>query len=315
MRSTTKNIKVILIINLLFAFVVSTAYAEIKVSYLYDLSTLTGRAPYNWAILSIDAEKNETYVIHPNERTVDIFDENGMQIYSFNDDRSLGLISDVSVDDRGNIFVLSYKGTQYTLTLSNFKGEQISDIKIKNIPKEFSEFRPERIKYLNKQLYLADLHYMKIAVTDPEGLFKTGFDIANIVGLDEKKRNESGMGGFSVDSEGNMLFTIPVLFSAYRLSPDGQLITFGTPGSAPGRFGIVGGIVADRNGNYYVADTLRCVIIIFDKDFRFQKEFGYFGVRPGNLLAPKDLALDNDSRVYVAQAGNRGVSVFRVTHN
>jgi len=155
---------------------------------------------------------------------------------------------------------------------------------------------------------------MRIAVTDENGLFEKGYDLFSILKVEDNKRGDTVIGGFSLDREGNMLFTVPVFFSAYTLSPEGKVRSFGIPGSAPGRFGIVGGIVADDRGNYYVADRLKCAVIIFDKNFKFQKEFGYRGSRPHNLIGPKDLALDNQGRLYVSQLRGRGVSVFKITY-
>jgi hypothetical protein len=77
----------------------------------------------------------------------------------------------------------------------------------------------------------------------------------------------------------------------------------------------VGGIVADERGNYYVADRLRCVVLIFDKDFRFQKEFGYRGANPENLIGPRNLVLDTGGRLYVSQLRSRGVSVFKINYH
>jgi len=63
-----------------------------------------------------------------------------------------------------------------------------------------------------------------------------------------------------------------------------------------------------------VADRLRSVVLVFDPDFRFQAEFGYRGDRPSSLIVPDDLAIDRRGNIYVGQAANRGVSVFRIVH-
>jgi len=72
MRRIEKNIRVIMIAFFAFAFVVSTAGAEVSASYLYDLSSFHGKSPYNWATISVDAGKNEIYVINPTDRAVSI---------------------------------------------------------------------------------------------------------------------------------------------------------------------------------------------------------------------------------------------------
>ena len=106
-----------------------------------------------------------------------------------------------------------------------------------------------------------------------------------------------------------------VLFAAFRLSPDGNISGFGRPGSAPGSFNLVGDIVADDQGYYYVADRLKSAVLIFDQDFKFIKDFGYRGILPDNLIGPNYLVLDTKGRLYVSQLKNRGVSVFKISHD
>lgn len=152
-------------------------------------------------------------------------------------------------------------------------------------------------------------------MTDANGLFEDGYDIAPLLDLEGRENEEKEMVGFSVDGEGNILFTIPVLFKAFKLTPDRKLTAFGEKGSLPGRFNVVGGIAADDRGYYLIVDTLRSVVMVFDKDFRFLTEFGHRGYRPGNLVAPRNLVVDNSGKVFVTQGGRRGVSVYRVSSN
>jgi len=155
---------------------------------------------------------------------------------------------------------------------------------------------------------------MTVVVTDRKGAFRKGYNLADIIEIPEKDRPDTEIFGFSLDRAGNMLFTVPVLPKAFVVTPDGKVAgSFGKAGSAPGLFGIVSGIVADDQGNYLVVERLRSVVMIFDKEFRFLKEFGYRGDKPGNLIRPSELALGNSGKLYVTQLRNRGVSVFSIT--
>jgi hypothetical protein len=126
-----------------------------------------------------------------------------------------------------------------------------------------------------------------------------------------RKAGDAGFTGFGVDGRGNVLFTVAPLFQAFVLSPEGELRGFGVRGSSPGKFNVVGGIAADPDGNLYVTDVLRSVVMVFDAAFEFQGEFGYRGDGPGNLIAPRDLVV-GDGQVFVTQSAARGVSVFRI---
>jgi hypothetical protein len=111
-----------------------------------------------------------------------------------------------------------------------------------------------------------------------------------------------------------MLFTVPVLFQAFVVTPDGKMAgSFGKAGSAPGRFGVISGIARDDQGNYLVVERLRSVVMVFSKEFQFLMEFGYRGDKPGNLIRPNQVEMGNAGKIFVTQVRNRGVSVFNVT--
>ncbi len=289
----------------------------VKGAFLYTLSNFTGVIPYSWGRVTVDRERNEVYLLYQN--LVKVFNESGMEIYRFGDDLDIGQIVDVAIDREGNILLLAYrtiegqpKGSVY---LCNYRGEVASKIELKGLPEKFSEFFPNRMVYRNGNLYFISLLGLLVVVTDSEGNFKNAYDLFSILELEEKDRGNVEVSGFSVDAKGNILFTIPVLFKAYVLSPDGKLNWFGKPGGAPGRFNVVAGIVEDSKGNYVIADKLKCAVLVFDKKFNFLTEFGYRGFRPENLIVPDDIAIDKNDRIYVTQARKRGVSVFKLTYN
>lgn len=285
-----------------------------NISYLYTLSNFNGPIQSHWANIYVDKERKDIYVMDSGERDIRIFDENGMEVFLFGDDDRFGTVMDLTVDSEGNIIILSRKRTGVEITVSNYRGEPISRIEVKDLPPEYSRFRPERIIYHKGNLYFLEAGYLRITVTDMGGAYKTGFDLAPLLNISEKKREQNEITGFTLDNDGNMFFTISVQFQAYRLSPDGSISHFGKSGGGPGTFGVVAGIAVDEEGYIYVSDRLRCVVLVFDKNFEFVTEFGYRGYRPGNLVVPNDLDVDAQGRLYVAQAGQRGVSVFSISN-
>ena len=251
------------------------------------------------------------------QNSVRIFNENGMEVYRFGDDLDVGYIVDVSNDHDGNILLLAYSPppeSAYKIVRCNFRGEPTGTMTVRNIPSRFLPFSPHRMIYRKGQIYLANLMDLKVIVVDADGNFKEGYELFSVLGLQEKHRGNVEIGGFSIADEGSILFTIPVLFTAYRLYPNGKLDYFGKPGGAPGRFNIAGGIALDSRGNYLVADKLKCTVMVFDKNFNYVTQFGFRGAKPENLIIPEDLVMDRADRVYVAQNGRRGVSVFKMTY-
>ena len=288
--------------------------AEVQTDFLYSLSNFSGTVPLNLARINFDEDRNEIYVTDTSNSGVRIFNAQGMEIYRFGDDWNLGSIIAAAVRKDGNILVLNQTISKNGIYLCNFRGEVISGLALKGLPSGFEGFSPSDMVYRHEKLYLLDNNAMRLLVTDSNGVSVVGYDLASVTEVEDKKRAQTAIGGLSVDREGNILFTVPVMFSAFKLTPQGKLFGFGRPGSAPGRFNNTGGIVADDRGYYYVADRLKSAVLIFDKNFKFVREFGYRGPKPDNLTGPRDLSLDAEGRLYVSQLASRGVSVFKITY-
>jgi DNA-binding beta-propeller fold protein YncE len=292
------------------------AGAEVKASYLYNLSNFTGVIPFTWVRVVQDEARNEVYVCDGN--LVYVFNAVGMEIYRFGEDERLGIPLDVTVLESGDLLLLSifHDGSPSpSLIRCDYRGEFLERRPVSGIPDDFGTFTPTRMVLRGEKLYLADLSQMKAAVADRGGFIRESIDIAEILEMKKKQvQDQLALNGFDADHEGNIYFTLPTLFKAYRLSADRTAESFGRPGGAPGRFGVVAGIAVDRSGAIYVADTLRCVVLAFDRDFNFLYEFGYRTFRPGGLVAPKEVTVSL-GRIYVTQQGIRGVTVYRKISN
>ncbi len=298
---------------LLFSFP-ARANAEVKVSHLYNLANFEGIVPYSWVNMFVDKGRNEVYVSASN--IVRIFNDSGMEVHRFGQDSSqVGVIVDVAVDESGSIYLLSYVENIYTVHRCNFRGDLKDKVSVSGLPEELGDFAPDRIFYREGNLYLVGSGQMRVVVVGTDGRFREWLDLAELIEVPEKERRDTEISGFTMDDEGNMLFTVNVLFSAYKVFPDKKFTRFGTKGSAPGRFSNISGIAADKYGHILVADSLRSVVLVFSKALEFLTEFGYRGSKPENLFGPKRIATDNAGRVYISQTRELGVSVFSVGNN
>jgi hypothetical protein len=316
-NSILKNLSLALAAVLFIVPCSSPASAGVKADYLYTLSNFSGKVPYSDVRLRVDRDRDEIYAV--DRGVVRVFNETGMEVYWFGDDAALGAIYDLALDEKGDISLLSYdfsrpaEGPKFWITRCNYRGDAKGTISITGLPKEYALFGPNALFYRNGEFFLVSTNHMKCVVTDKNGAFRRGYDFAAILDIPEKDRQDHEITGFSLDRNGNMLFTVTVLFKAFVVPPDGKVTgTFGIAGSAPGKFGIVGGIAADDHGNYLVVERLRSVVMVFDKEFRFLHEFGYRGDKPGNLIRPSELAVGNSGKLYVTQSRKRGVAVFSV---
>jgi 6-bladed beta-propeller len=312
---TISKIRHVLIGALLLIIAAAPALAgEVKAAYLHNLSDFNGIVPYNWVKIFVDEKQGEAFVLSGTGG--EIFNSSGMQVYHFDFDRDLGIVSDAAVDSDGNILLLTFKDGRPRIVRCDYRGEPLSSMELKDLPPEFEGFIPGRMLYLDGRFYLASNSAMAFVEADGAGSFVRGVDIAALLNATEQERIDTGMDGFTVTKDGSVLFTVPVEGKAYRLDYSGTMREFGKRGSAPGRFGVPSGIAVDREGNYLVADKLRCTILVFNKEFRFVMEIGRRGLDPGDLIVPASIAVDTVSgRVYVSQLRRRGVSVFQLSYN
>lgn len=293
--------------------------AGVKPTFLYNLANFNGIIPYNEVRIRADRERDEVYVVE--RGIVRVFNDAGMEFFWFGDNPELESIYDLAIDERGEIFLLSFNfarpaDPQYFLIHCSYRGDVKEKLQVKGLPQKLSGFFPNYLFYQNGLFHFFSSSQMRVVVTDRTGAFQREYDLADILEIPAKDRPNTEVFGFNLDSEGNMLFTVPVLFQAFVVSPDGKLAaSFGRAGSSPGLFGIVCGIAKDDHGNYFVAEKLRSVVMVFDKNFGFLTEFGYRGGKPGNLIRPNELEVGNSGKLYVTQVGNRGVSVFSVANN
>ena len=308
--------KIIIAMMLITLALPASSYA-VEASFLYTLSNFTGPFLIGGAGMFVDKDRNESYIVYQN--VVRIYNENGLEIYRFNEDNNLGRLTSIAVDRDGTIFFLSYDDRgAYVIVRCNYRGEQKGRIEVTGLPSDFSDsekFSPTHMELRQGQFYLADARTLRIAIADMNGKVQKTYDLIPLLELKEKDRPDYELGGFSVDKEGNMLFTVPVLFSASILSPEGKLTNFGQAGDVAGKFGIVAGIIKDNKGNYLVADKLHSVISMYDKNTQFLIEVGGRGNDPSSLITPEGIAVDGSDKMYVTQAGNRGVSVIRLIYN
>ncbi|HYG66197.1 MAG TPA: hypothetical protein VD838_01010, partial [Anaeromyxobacteraceae bacterium] len=287
--------------------------ATIEATFAHDLATPNGRVALTWPSLAIDRTNAEVFVVA--EGFVRIFDGSGMETHRFGDDGALGQISRVAVLEDGQLVVLTTLNGKHTFFRCDFRGEPIEELRLTGLPEEFADLQPDLLVYRGGRLYFAERGTMRVVVTDVTGAYRQGIRLRDLVAArvpaDADRKPAGSMDGFNVDARGNLLFTMSTMFAGAIASPSGDLRLFGARGSRPGTFNIIGGIDADERGYLFVTDRLRSVVSVWDRELHHLGDFGYRGDGDSNLLTPFELVV-GDGKVFVAQAGKRGVKVFRV---
>ena len=119
--------------------------------------------------------------------------------------------------------------------------------------------------------------------------------------------------GLNFDRDGNLLVADTHYFQLLIYSPEGKLLRKigGTSGHEPGQFGFVTNAVQDREGNYYIGEYGEYDRIQkFTRDGKFLLQWGTHGDQPGQFVRPQSLDIDDQGRIWVADAANHRVQVF-----
>jgi hypothetical protein len=286
---------------------------SVEASYAYDLSTPSGPAALTWPSLAYDRAHDELFVVA--EGFVRIFDSTGMEVYRFGDDGALGNITRVAVLDDDHVVVMTTLDGKRAFLRCDFRGDLVEPLSLTALPRSLAGFDPDQLVQRNGKLYFAERSTMRVVVTDEAGAFRESFQLRDVVAAavvgDSERRPAASLDGFNVDTSGNLLFTMSTMFAVGSVSPVKILRMFGSRGSTPGKFNIVGAVDTDEVGNVFVTDRLRSVVSVWSRDLRHLGDFGYRGDSEMSLLTPYEIAVGN-GKVFVAQAGKRGVKVFRV---
>lgn len=99
-------------------------------------------------------------------------------------------------------------------------------------------------------------------------------------------------------------------------------LTVNNPTQSPYKFTLQGGnpvtqlsfplsnLEVDASGKIYAINPSLAQIIILNPDGSFNKSFGSFGTKDGELNNPSDVAIDGSGNMYVVDAGNHRIQVF-----
>ena len=124
--------------------------------------------------------------------------------------------------------------------------------------------------------------------------------------------------GLSIGRDGDVLVADIHYYQVLVYSPEGKLLRTigGKRGQGPGEFGLVRDVAQDSQGNYYVAEMgENDRIQKFSPDGQFLLQWGGHGSEPGRLARPESLAVDENDRIWVADACNHRVQVFDTQGN
>lgn len=123
--------------------------------------------------------------------------------------------------------------------------------------------------------------------------------------------------GLSIAPSGNLWVADTHYHRILEYTPTGELLADrtlgGTQGIGPGEFGLVTDIVSDSQNRRFVSEYGTFDRIqVFDTEGNFMMQWGETGETPGQFTRPQCMAVDQQDRIWVADACNHRIQVFEV---
>ncbi|KPK21634.1 MAG: hypothetical protein AMJ76_02170, partial [Dehalococcoidia bacterium SM23_28_1] len=122
--------------------------------------------------------------------------------------------------------------------------------------------------------------------------------------------------GLTIDSDGNLYVADSGNHRVQKFDREGTFLAeLGSLGEGEGEFNEPWGVAVDSEGNLYVADTWNNRIQKFDRDLNFVTQWGQAASdisnpKPYGFWGPRDVAIDLEGNVWVADTGNGRVLKF-----
>lgn len=171
--------------------------------------------------------------------------------------------------------------------------------------------RPVAVAPTDTAVYVADFLADRVVTLDLDGTVIGGFG-----------QHGSGpgafdaVGGVAVDRDGNIYASDFYNHRIQRFDRDGRfLLEWGEKGRTSGRFQYPTGIAISAEGEVVVADAFNNRVQVFASDGDYLRQwggvgFGFGGAWPGWFRLAKEVVVDTDGSMYVADAFNGRIQIF-----
>lgn len=162
----------------------------------------------------------------------------------------------------------------------------------------------------DNHLYIADSKLRKVLVLNASGQFVQSIGEGTLIfptGINyDQKNNRIIVGEHGADND-NLQTRV------YIYALNGTLINMlGLYGNGNGKFYRVQGVTAGRCGNIYVCEPFQGNISVFNESGIFITKFGEFGLNPGQLNIPMDIAFDSQERIWISSMNNGKLEVYTI---
>ncbi|SJZ49403.1 NHL repeat-containing protein [Selenihalanaerobacter shriftii] len=209
--------------------------------------------------------------------------------------------ADVEVANNGEIFVLDTVNNQ--IVVYDHQGSFLR--KFGDYGDDPGEFKTPLALAINNQdqIYVVDTENHRIQVLDKDGKYLFEF------GEEGSAKGELERPiGITIGKQGLVYVTDLKNHRIQVFTQKGKFICqIGEYGRDEGQFKYPVGLITDPESNdLYVIDTLNFRVQMFEQEnkntWKFDETFGQAGNKEGSFARPKDIAIDNQGRIYITDS-------------
>ena len=260
--------------------------------------------------VSADPIGGEIFVCDVRKNRILIFDEEGRFRFVARGGTTFSSPTDLAVDPEGRLVVLANHRRRRAVIELDFDGLFLREVAME-IP---GDLLPPNLTSLalsprGDRIYLMDSANFMLWMTDRDGSFVGSVDLAGTA--DETVRRNLILGRADVYGD-RVLVTVASHGEIRIFDLEGRPITtVGKKGTAPCQLGFPTAAALDEQGNLFVIDQQRMVILQWRiRDNSCLGEHYSIGNLPGYLYFPNDLVLNPTGRLFVSQGFEGRVQAY-----
>lgn len=289
------------------------AFDKKDVLYLDMIRNYGDNIPLQFPIDVYATANGDIYIIDSGPNKIWIFNEDLLPVSMIDKKNGLNYPISIAVDKKGMIFVSEatpeekHKGR---ITIFDPIGRKKGTIQFKGFPGVEKFMARDMAIDEEGNLYLAGGSSGPVVIISSDGSFVRTIQPINIT----KEGKEIRADITRVDLKGDLIYLLSELQGqVYVYNRKGDKINvFGKKGGSPGKLSRAQGLAVDpMDGIIYVMDYMRHTLLIYDTSGSFMNEFGGEGWGPGWFNYPKDICIDTQGRLFVADAFNKRVQIFK----
>ena len=304
---------VVILALILFMSFSCNAFERDTIRYIDLLKGFAENLPLRFPIDVCTGKSGGIYIVDSGLHMVLIFNRKLVPEMVIDKTHGLTYPMSVAVDDTGMIYISEEApDTRHKGRISVFDplGRKRKTIEFKGF--KGAETFMARDMAIDEQgnLYLAGGDSNPLVIISSDGTFIRSIQPIEKT-TDEKEINA---GVTRVALHGEHLYLLSEWQGRiYVYNRDGKEIhAFGQKGGSTGKLSRAQGLTIDpSNGTSYVMDYMRHTLSIYDPSGRFVREFGGSGRGPGWFNYPKDICIDAQGRLFVADTFNKRIQIFQ----